>query len=208
MSLATRSRVFARVRNILAAVGLFYLVVTFSPLVSMCGAWLGAPWGEPAGHTLVLLGGGLLFDGRLSLDSYWRATAAVRAYHAGRCREIVIAGGGVPPVAEEMRRMLLGNGVPASAIRLETRSSSTRENALFTAPILAASKGPIVLMTSDSHMFRARRTFEKAGVRVLPFPVPYVFKQTYRGWERNPADFLLLTQELMKIAYYEMRGWT
>lgn len=207
MSVLTRGRLLTLLRNLLAGIGLFVLVLTFTPIVSWCGSWLGAPWQEPRGHTLILLGGGLLHDGRLGLDSYWRSTFAARAYHEARCREILVTGGGSPPVAEEMSRMLMGYGVPREAIRLETRATSTRENALFTAPMLAGTPGPVLLMTSDFHMFRARRVFAKAGLRVLPYSVAHFRRESYRGWERNASDFLILLQESAKIVYYQAQGW-
>lgn len=202
-----RRRLTNFLRQLLTWAGLFFLVVTFTPFVSWCGYWLGSPWQQPRGHTLVLLAGGLLHDGRLALDSYWRSTFAARAYHRGHCKEILITGGGSPSVADEMSRMLMGYGVPREAIRLETRSHSTHENALFTVPMLSSTPGPYLLMTSDFHMFRATRTFAKAGLRLSPYPVPHFYKESYRGWERNTTDFLVLVQEIAKIAYYEAHGW-
>lgn len=202
-----RDRLLTLLRNLLIWNGLFVLVLTFTPLVSLCGYWLGSPWQKPRGHTLIVLGGGLLHDGRLGLDSYWRATQASRAYHSGHCKEILVSGGGSPPVAEEMSRMMLGYGVPREAIRLETRSRTTRENALFSAPLLPPNKGPYMLMTSDFHMFRARRVFAKVGVPISPYPVGHCYKVSYRGWECNATDFLALVQEAAKIVYYLANGW-
>lgn len=105
-----------------------------------------------------------------------------------------------------MSQYLRAVGVPAEAIRLETRAGSTRENALFTEQLLDSLPGQKVLLTSDYHMFRARRVFAKVGLEVLPQPIPDVAKRagTWRG--RWPA-FLDLVTETCKVGYYELRGW-
>jgi hypothetical protein len=54
-------------------------------------------------------------------------------------------------------------------------------------------------------MFRARRTFQKVGVNVLPRPIPDVFKRASTWKGRWPA-FFDLGSETVKIAYYYARG--
>jgi len=52
--------------------------------------------------------------------------------------------------------------------------------------LLEAEPRPVVLLTSDYHMFRARRMFEKAGLKVVPMPIPDGLKRatrlTLRWW--------------------------
>ena len=109
-------------------------------------------------------------------------------------------------MAFPMQDFLRCHGIPAEAIVLEPKSTSTRENALFTKDLLAAEPGTKVLLTSDYHMFRAHRAFLKAGLMVEPRPIPDVRKRSTRWRGRWPA-FLDLMQEYCKIAYYRARGW-
>ena len=69
-----------------------------------------------------------------------------------------------------MRNFLVGSGVPAQSIAIETSSESTRGNAVAVALLLRQDPGTKLLLTSDYHMFRASRAFAKAGVRVRPRP--------------------------------------
>ena len=96
--------------------------------------------------------------------------------------------------------------MPASAIHLETESRSTRENALYSAPLLKSLPGRKVLLTSDYHVFRARRAFAKAGIDVSVQPVPDVQKRSGR-WLSRWSCFLDLLEETIKIGYYAARGW-
>jgi len=96
--------------------------------------------------------------------------------------------------------------VAADAIHLETKSRSTRENALYSAPLLETLPGRKVLLTSDFHVFRARRSFARAGIDVSVQPVPDVLKRSNR-WLSRWSCFVELAEETVKIGYYWARGW-
>src|SRR4030095_10393060 len=103
------------------------------------------------------------------------------------------------PVAAAMANFLKFQGVPPEAIHLESQSHSTRENALYSAPLLKDLPGRKVLLTSDYHAFRARRAFAKAGIDVSVLPVPDVLKRSSRLLSRWSC-FLELLEETVKIA--------
>jgi uncharacterized SAM-binding protein YcdF (DUF218 family) len=191
-----------------AALGLLVVVVTVTPLVSWWARLLGGPWDDPGGDVLVVLGGSVLEDGFLGEGSYWRSVYAVRAWRDGGFSQVLLSGGGgrSTPIVEPIRNFLQCHGVPASAIHMEARSRSTRENALYSKEVLAGLAGRKVLLTSDYHMFRAQRAFRKVGVDVAPRPYGDMLKRgsTWRG--RWPA-FLSLIGETVKIVYYFARGW-
>jgi uncharacterized SAM-binding protein YcdF (DUF218 family) len=195
-----------RIRSVAAAFGLLTAVVVFTPLTVLWGGWLAHPWLDSKGDILIVLGGASVED-FLGENSYWRSLYAVRYYRAGGIKRIYLTGGPPErPVAESMRRFLLASGVPADVIRTETASESTRENALRLAPLLERDPGRPVLLTSDYHMWRARRVFQRAGIQVLPLPVPDVRKrgQTIRGrW----GAFCDLLSESGKLIYYYSKGW-
>jgi len=184
-------------------------VVTLTPVDRWWARQLAGEWNDPKGDTLIVLGGSALEDGTMGLNSYWRAVYAARAFPEGFQR-IVISGGAQPgssAVASGMRDFLMAKGIPSSAITVETDSHNTRENAVNVSKLLAAQSGVHVLMTSDLHMFRARRAFKKAGLAVLPRPFPDAIKRYSSCVSCRWDVFLELNLESAKILYYFMRGW-
>jgi uncharacterized SAM-binding protein YcdF (DUF218 family) len=191
----------------LAGLGLLLILVTVTPLVSWWAGVLAGPWDDPNGDVLIVLGGSLLENGLMGQSSYWRSVYALRAWRQGTFHRIVISGG--PPhysTAQPMRDFLESQGVPRDTIQIETQSTSTRENALRVAELLARVPGRKVLLTSDYHTFRAYHAFKKAGLEVLPRPFPDVRKRA-NGWAGRWPAFLDLALESIKIGYYRARGW-
>jgi uncharacterized SAM-binding protein YcdF (DUF218 family) len=189
--------------RLLAALGLLLLVVTFTPLVPWYARALSGIWDEPQGEVLIVLGGGTIDDTTLAPGSYWRAVYGERTWRAGGFRQLLVSGKNAAPL---MRDFLLCQGVPAGAIQVEDKSASTRENALAAARLLASTPGRKVLVTSDYHMFRARRAFAKAGLAVRACPFPDVLKSS-NSLPARWTGFITLTQETAKIVYYKLRGW-
>jgi uncharacterized SAM-binding protein YcdF (DUF218 family) len=182
------------------------VAVTFSPLTIWWTRALSGPLTEPQGEILIVLAGSSAARGSLGYSSYLRAQYALWAYQGGSFQQIVVSGGGQPPVSVAIKNFLVAEGVPPDRIRVETNSTNTHENAMQTRALLAGRPGPFVLLTSDYHMFRARRAFRNAGLNVLPRPIPDSFKRATRFAGRWPA-FLDLLEESAKIAYYRLRGW-
>ena len=191
----------------LASLGLLVVLVTVTPLTSWWAARLAGSWNSPKGDTLIVAAGSILGNGMIGDSSYWRAIYAALSYREGTFREVVVTGGGKPaPIAIPIADYLVSQGVPRERIRLETRSQTTRENALNVTAMLAGTSGRKVLLTSDYHMYRAYRTFRKAGLEVEPLPFPDAGK---RGsfWQGRWPVFLDLAIESAKIVYYRARGW-
>jgi uncharacterized SAM-binding protein YcdF (DUF218 family) len=84
--------------------------------------------GDMQADALVVLGGG----------SYERPLRAAELFLAGAAPRIIVSGAGD---AVENKRLLASKGVPPAAIELEGKSRSTRENALFSIPLLRGEKG-------------------------------------------------------------------
>jgi uncharacterized SAM-binding protein YcdF (DUF218 family) len=186
------------------------VVITCTPLVSWWGDKLARPWTTAQGDVLVVLGSeGPTGEDIIGPDTYWRTNYAVRAFRKGHFRKVILSGGSLGDrhaVSVSMQTFMESQGVPAEVIALETNSVSTRTNALETAKLLRGDEGAIMLLTSDYHMFRAQRTFRKAGISVIPHPVPDVIMR-YLSWKDRWPAFIDLAEETVKIAYYYAHGW-
>ena len=136
----------------------------------------------PRADAIVVLGGGHYghWMRRDSVDpdefKHSRLAAGARAWLAGRAPFIILSGGGNgrgPSEAETMALAIAKTGIPASAILLEDRSESTRDNARMIAA-LARERGihKVLLVTSSVHMPRARLLFRDVGIDVVAVPVP------------------------------------
>src|SRR6185312_13514315 len=181
---------------------LFFTLTPFAPWVvgRLCG-----PITNPDGDILIVLTADAQPDGIIGRASYPRAFYAVKAWQTGHFRAVVVTGGYMDgnrrSLSSIMAEYMAGSGIPRDRIFLEERSTSTRENALFTKQMIASWPGKRVLLTSDLHMFRALRTFEKVGLSAAPRPVPDVTVHWTRAFDRFPTAFSTLL-ELLKIAYY------
>lgn len=186
---------------------LFLTVTPFAPWVigRLCG-----PITKPDGDILIVLTADAQPDGIVGHASYPRAFAAVKAWQTGHFRAVVVSGGYMDnnrrSLSSIMAEYMAGSGIPRDRIFLEERSISTRENALFTKQIIASWPGKRVLLTSDLHMYRALRTFEKVGLTAAARPVPEVTARWNRPFDRLPYVASVLT-ELLKIVYYRAHGW-
>jgi uncharacterized SAM-binding protein YcdF (DUF218 family) len=186
-----------------AALGFLMVLVTFTPVVPWYARILAGNWGDPKGDTMIVLSGGVIDPETLAPGSYWRCVYADRVWRGGGFRDVMVSGAGIAPL---MRDMLVFRGIPAAAIRIENGSHSTRENALYTAKLLAGTPGRKVLVTSDYHTFRAERAFRKAGLAVESRPFPDVIK-TSKNLTGRWDGFVTEVMETSKIAYYWVRGW-
>lgn len=204
-----RRTVWPLLRWVCVGFTLLFLIVSFSPLTEWWARALAGSWEDPRGDVLIVLGGARIDDQLMGISTYWRCVYAARALATDSgFRTIVLSGGGPGrSLADLMKEFLVCRGTAADRIVTEEHSSSTRENALFTAELLKAQPaGTRVLMTSDYHIWRARRAFAKAGVNVLPRPIPDALKRS-TGWPGRWPVFLDLCEETVKQVYYFAHGW-
>lgn len=120
---------------------------------------------------------------------------------------ILVTGGRLSTSADDealalgMRRVFAASfGLPVRWV--EAASRTTAENASLSAPLLQRDGvSRIVLVTDAMHMRRARRQFERAGLKVIPAPT--FFNESGRlGW----SD-LLPTMENFRRSYYAIYEW-
>lgn len=130
-----------------------------------------------AADLIVVLGAGVQRDGRAGWALTRRSQQGAELWRQGFA-PLIVCSGGQPPnrprsEAEACRDVLLREGVPDSAIRMEMRSRSTEENAIYTRELMDAEGWERAIIVSDSyHVLRARWLFEMRGVPALTSPVP------------------------------------
>ncbi|SFN90808.1 Uncharacterized SAM-binding protein YcdF, DUF218 family [Cohaesibacter marisflavi] len=214
---------------------LLILVLVLSPLTDMALAKLETTYptnpdltkGKPIDGILVL--GGSIVTGH---SETWKQPelnhAGERITEAARLARLLpdipifISGGNASPLdvvlgnrgaseAEMTRDLLVGMGVEASRIQIETKSRNTAENATFSARLVGDDISKHwLLITSAFHMARSMRSFERAGwTDLMPYPVDHRTNLSskpfswYPGGKIERAD--LLIKELVGLVVY---GWT
>ena len=143
---------------------------------------------------ILIFGAGVQADGSPSILLRSRTRHAFELWQAGFAPKIVCTGGvGTFSPAESVvqTRLLLGWGVPASAIVREEKSTSTRENALFAAPLLAP-RAQVIAVSDPFHLWRCRRDSERAGLRATTSPA-------LSGWD-TLSPYLRLFLSLREAA--------
>lgn len=137
------------------AAGILVLVTVFHvPLLRAAGRWLEVREPVEKADVIVVLAG----------DSGGRVRHGVELYRRGVAPAILMSGGpiGLTTWAELMKRQAVDMGVPEEAIWVQDRSTSTTEDARFSAALLR-SKGArsVCLATSNFHSRRSRLLFRR-----------------------------------------------
>jgi uncharacterized SAM-binding protein YcdF (DUF218 family) len=174
----------------------------------------------PTADAIVILGGSVAGRHPPHRPSLALSSASSRVWYAaelfrgGKGKWVVVAAGGTPESAAQqsesqaIAEMLVELGVPRTAIRLETESLNTRENAANIKPILiqlAARR--VLLVTSGQHMPRAVKTFEKvwanSGLTLVPAPTDVTAPRNQNpvfSWIPSPNALLGVTKALKEYA--------
>jgi uncharacterized SAM-binding protein YcdF (DUF218 family) len=117
-----------------------------------------------------------------------------------------------------MRDELVMRGIPASAIRMETRGLNTHEQAVNIYEMLAPQERDehILVVTSDYHVRRAVLSFRKAGFTHVDGLLAYstgaegdvgLFAWLrYTIWGNSEREIRML-RELSALLAYKLKGW-
>jgi uncharacterized SAM-binding protein YcdF (DUF218 family) len=171
------------------------------------------PTAYPLADAIVVLGGEKLPDEPAAApdeeaDARTRVGFGYLLFRAGRAPKVFLSG---EHDAGPMATMLERQGVPASALRLETASRTTYENARNTAAQLRdEGRRTILLVTSPAHMPRAAASFEKQGLRVIPAPAFSPPAKPVDPWAPRRAmlwDASHALHEYIGLWVYRWRGW-
>jgi uncharacterized SAM-binding protein YcdF (DUF218 family) len=133
-----------------------------------------------------------------------RFIQTVRLYKTGHIKKIIVTGGNssIWKNRQEYKEgdfiveQLLQMGIPPADIYIDNQSRNTHENGVNTKKIIDSlgMKGPFLLITSATHIRRAKLVFDKTGLQTTPYPCnfavldnPFLFWQaitpTYRSFE-------------------------
>jgi uncharacterized SAM-binding protein YcdF (DUF218 family) len=194
-----------------AALLLIYLLV-FQTNVTW---WIAAPLRmseAPAkADAVAVFAGGVGESGKAGEGTEERVQHAIDVYKAGYADHLIFSSGYIYsfPEADLMRSLAVQQGVPASAILLEQRSTNTHENVAFTNDILRQ-RGwkSVLLVSSPYHMRRALLVWRKAApdVRVVAAPPP---KSQFYDHTRGASleQVRAMVHEYAAIVAYRLRGW-
>ena len=143
---------------------------------------------------------------KLNAPSLKRTMEGVRLWKALPGASLVIMGGdyysGEDNAAEAMGKVALALGVPRKAIRLETASWDTEDQAA--SMVKELKNKPFALVTSASHMPRSVRLFHNKGLKPIPAPADF----HTLDWQFTHASLMPCVNGLVKSqrAIYEYLG--
>ena len=142
-------------------------------------------------EVIVILGGGV--------ERPVRAAELFKAHAAPR---ILISGEGDDEI---YRQILLAHGVPAAAITVENKSTTTQENAEFSAKTLSAEKiHSAIIVTSWYHARRSLKTFEHFAPEMKFYSRPAYYGFASADWKKTGVG-KRLRLEFVKIPAYWVR---
>lgn len=221
-------------RRVFAGVFLFYLLASVHAVPEAIDRGLSAGFRPltaaelPAPPlTLVVLGSGSVtvrdWDGNryVTTDLYasTRVLEAVRIFRMAPGATVVSSGGlqrpdeTGTPTGEAMAAALRSLGVPTSQLLVNTTARDTREEAVWVAGVLRSRPaGPVILVTTSTHMRRARGAFYAVGVSVIPAVArsPEADLRAQARWVPSDQGIWysgLVAHELLGTTYYSLRGW-
>lgn len=131
---------------------------------------------EPAKAAIVL--GCAVKQGRPCTTLQLRLDAAIELWHEHPELSFIVTGGvsdpNEPSEAQVMAAVLAEAGIPVEQIIVEDRALNTEENLAHSHELMedAGLGSSIWLVTSDYHMWRARRIARGAGLTAIPYAAP------------------------------------
>jgi len=143
---------------------------------------------------------------------------AIELYARGLAPVIMISGHGPAPQsvpeAVQFRDYALARGVPEAAILIETESTNTRENFVFSSPIIEAQIGwnrirNVALVSKPYHARRALMTARRhwpAHLRLIMQPSQRHDDLPAETWWQTEAGRVHVMRELIAIGTYAQQG--
>lgn len=152
-----------------------------------------------------------------------RLMQAITLYKKGMVKKIIFSGGSgylndtIQTEAIFIRDYLLNIGIPKKDILIDSTSKNTRENAQNTYELLQKEKvltKSHLLVTSASHMKRAKGCFNKVEIDITPYPTDRLAVKREYGISSfiSPSlnalqTWTLILHELLGYATYKTIGY-
>ncbi len=145
-----------------------------------------------------------------------RIIAGIDLFKNKKAPILVLTRGKLPwtigiPEGEFLKKFAINQGIPEKNIFLTESVQNTEEEALSVKKMFSNTNVKIILVTSAFHMNRAKRIFEKKGIKVLPFPVDFINSETkFTVITLLPSVYALtdtskFIREMIGRAYYNLR---
>ena len=172
-------------------------IVSFLVVVGLLGWYLAPRDDLQKSEAIVAISGG---------DTESRTVTAANLYKQGWATQLIVAGAAADPDsisnADQMRHIAINQGVPSTAIRTETTSRDTAENAVKVAQTFQTSPRRLILVTSPYHQRRAYQEFQAAFPDTVIINYP-AFDQTWRRslWWITPDGWYLTLSESAKLVF-------
>jgi uncharacterized SAM-binding protein YcdF (DUF218 family) len=156
----------------------------------------------------------LVFGTGLAWKAQTRCATAARLYHRGLVRYLIVSGGVPIPgtcttEAAWFRELLIAQGVPASRILIESRSTNTAENVEFALPIIMEQRfAAVVLVMSDFEGIRAHLTAKRAwrshGITIYDDHAPSIGRWSPWTWWLTRAGWGLTLYTVPRLFRYRL----
>ncbi len=204
-------RTRAHVAEAVVALAVVYAAVFYTNLVWRAAGPLRMSAPPVRADAIVVFAGGVGESGKAGGGSQERLNEAVELYRAGYAPYLVLSSGYVYSFkeADQMRDLAIAQGVPASAIAPELRSTNTYQNVTFVNEVLRDHHWrSILLVSSPYHMRRATMVWHKLAPEITVTPTPPPRSQFYdhtRGATFEQVRGIL--SEYFAILGYWKNGW-
>jgi uncharacterized SAM-binding protein YcdF (DUF218 family) len=185
-----------------------FTLAAFTPLARWLHARALVPPGHGATDAIVVLGASASEDALLDGPSLRRTIAGVLAARQDRAATLLLLGTryGAANEAEIRAELARGLGVASQVIMTESRGLTTWQEAQLTAArLLPQGARRILLVTGESHMWRASAMFRRAGFEVVPLPVRELPTRPSHPEERLRL-FRQVVGETVARAMHRLRG--
>lgn len=138
-----------------------------------------------------------------------RINYAVDLYKKGYAKKLLLTGWSPSRIADTaftMKEQALKMGVPEDAFLMETESTSTYENALFSNKIIEDNAfGSVILVTSTYHSRRAKYIFQKIldkKIKIISCPADVSYFKPESWWSNKKGKRTLIDEYEKLIGYY------
>jgi uncharacterized SAM-binding protein YcdF (DUF218 family) len=111
-------------------------------------------------------------------DSIDRILSGIDLFKEDKASFLILTNGKMPwsvgiPEGEYLKDFSIKYGIPEDRILLTDNVQNTDQEAISVKKLLKTNEANIILVTSAFHMPRAKKVFEAANIKVIPFAVDF-----------------------------------